>query len=258
MPTIIYSSPIYGPVQSRRLGLSLGINLMPRDGKVCTFDCLYCECGFNKDTVAHTPRPTRRDVQRALEQKLREMHMDGHVPDVLTFAGNGEPTTHPEFLGVISDTIILRDRYCPQAKIAVLSNATLTFRPNVRTALLKVDSNILKLDTVSPEYISLVNRPVVAYDINRVVEELKAFNGHCIVQTMFMKGTFEGHSVDNTTPEFVEPWINAVKAIKPQSVMVYTISRETPVQSLEKATPAELDHIVAMLKDSGIQASASY
>ena len=258
MATIIYPSPIFGPVKSRRLGLSLGINLMPRDGKVCTFDCLYCECGLNKDFVAHTPRPTRRDVQRALEQKLREMHMEGVVPTVLTFAGNGEPTTHPEFMGIIGDTRILRDRYCPQAKIAVLSNATLVGRPNVRTALQKVDFNILKLDTVSPEYIKLVNRPVFPYDVEAVVENLKAFAGQCIVQTMFLKGTYEGQDVDNTSDKYVLPWLEALKQIKPARVQVYTIARETPVATLEKVAPEELDRIVALLKDNGIEAEASY
>lgn len=258
MSTVIYPSPIFGPVESRRLGISLGINLMPRDGKVCTFDCLYCECGLNKDFVAHTPRPTRKDVQKALEQKLREMHMAGTAPTVLTFAGNGEPTTHPEFLGIIGDAMILRDRYCPQAKIAVLSNATLTVRPNVRAALMKVDYNILKLDTVDADYIKLVNRPAFPYDVKNVVKELKAFNGHCIVQTMFLKGTYEGHSLDNTGEAYVGPWLNALKQIKPQAVQVYTIARETAVEGLEKVSAEELDRIVALLKDNGIEAEAFY
>ena len=161
MSTIIYPAPIYGPVHSRRMGISLGINLMPRDGKVCTFDCVYCECGFNKDRVAHSKRPTRQEVQRALELRLEQMHMEGEVPDVLTFAGNGEPTTHPDFLGIIEDTIALRNRFCPKAKVSVLSNASFAARPNIRKALMLVDNNILKLDTINLEYIQLVDRPLL-------------------------------------------------------------------------------------------------
>ena len=159
MSTVIYPSPIFGPVHSRRLGISLGINLMPADGKVCTFDCIYCECGFNADHRPRLKRPTREEVAAALEQKLKEMQADGQLPDVLTFAGNGEPTAHPQFTGIIDDTIRLRDSYCPEAKVSVLSNATMAMRPDVHAALERVDNNILKLDTVSQEYINKVNRP---------------------------------------------------------------------------------------------------
>ena len=258
MSTVIYPAPIYGPVHSRRMGISLGINLMPRDGKVCTFDCVYCECGFNKDRIAHAKRPTRKEVQRALELRLEEMHVEGQVPDVLTFAGNGEPTTHPEFLSIIEDTIALRDRYCPKAKVSVLSNASLAARPNIHKALMLVDNNILKLDTVNPDYIQLVDRPVFPYDVNKVIDSLKAFNGHVIVQTMFMKGMADGKSVDNTGDDYVLPWLAAVKEIKPQQVMIYTIDRETPDHDLRKATHEELDRIVALVKKEGIPATASY
>lgn len=159
MSTVIYPSPIYGPVHSRRLGLSLGINLMPSDGKICTFDCLYCECGFNKDHRTHTPYPTREAVYSALEKQLIQMHNDGTHPDVLTFAGNGEPTANPHFAEIIDDTIALRNRWCPKAKISVLSNSTFSGKDSVRNALLKVDNNILKLDTVDPDYIRRVDAP---------------------------------------------------------------------------------------------------
>ena len=258
MPTVIFPAPIYGPVHSRRMGISLGINLMPHDGKVCTFDCVYCECGFNKDRIAHSKRPTRQEVQRALELRLEQMHMEGEVPDVLTFAGNGEPTTHPDFLGIIEDTIALRNRFCPKAKVSVLSNASFAARPNIRKALMLVDNNILKLDTINLEYIQLVDRPLYPYDVEKVVEALKAFNGHVIVQTMFMKGTVDGKNVDNTGDEYVLPWLEAVKEIKPQQVMIYTIDRETPNHDLQKATHEELDRIVAMIEKEGFPATASY
>lgn len=258
MATIIYPSPIFGPVRSRRLGISLGVNLLPGDGKICTFDCLYCECGFNAD---HRPKmhiPTREEVAAALENKLSEMKAEGTLPNVITFAGNGEPTTHPRFNGIIDDTIALRDKYCPNAKVSVLSNSTMIARPEVFEALQKVDNNILKLDTVDLEYIKRIDRPTGEYDLEEIIRHMKAFNGKAIIQTMFLKGEVDGVSVDNTGDEYVEPWIKAVKEIAPREVMIYTIDRETPHRGLLKATREELDRIVAMLEREGIKASASY
>ena len=259
MSTRIYPAPIYGPVRSRRLGLSLGINLLPADGKSCTFDCVYCECGFNKDFPPRLPRPTRADVATALELRLQEMQSEGALPDVLTLAGNGEPTSHPDFAGIIDDTVRLRNEYCPAAKISVLSNATFIHRPAVHAALMKVDNNILKLDTVSPDYIRLADRPVSThYEVENIIAGMKAFGGHIIVQTMFMKGQVDGREVNNTGDEFVKPWIEALKEIAPQEVMIYTIDRETPAPRLEKATPEELDRIKALVEQAGIPCQASY
>ena len=259
MSTILYPSPVFGPVKSRRLGVSLGINLMPADGKICTFDCLYCECGLNAQRRPAGRRPSRQAVAEGLERKLRQMAADGLLPDVLTFAGNGEPTVHPDFAGIIDDTLALRDRYCPQARVSVLSNGTRAAVPEVRAALLKVDNNIQKLDTVQPDYIARVDRPVGHYDVRQVVEALCAFGGHVIVQTMFMAGTDdEGRSVDNTGPEFVGPWLEALCRIRPQQVMIYTIDRETPSRGLLKAAPECLDAIAARVKAAGLSVSVSY
>ena len=258
MSTIIYPSPIFGPVHSRRLGLSLGVNLLPADGKVCTFDCVYCECGFNADHRPQLPLPTREEVAEALEAKLRQMQADGRLPDVITFAGNGEPTCHPHFPEIVDDTIRLRDSYCPQAKVSVLSNATLIHRQQVHDALMRVDNNIQKLDTVAPAYIRQVDRPQGSYDVSQVIEHLKAFQGHVIIQSMFMQGTAGGESVDNTGDDYVLPWLKAVADIAPQQVMVYTIDRETPMQSLLKATPQQLDRIALLVRQLGIPCSVSY
>lgn len=258
MSTVIYPSPIFGPVHSRRLGVSLGVNLMPGDGKVCTFDCIYCECGFNKDFRPKQRRPTRDEVRAALEDKLREMRDEGRLPDVITFAGNGEPTAHPDFGAIIGDTMALRDAYCPAAKVSVLSNSTFIGRQEVFDALLRVDNNILKLDTVDEDYIRLVNRPSCRYDLGSLVERMKQFGGQMIVQTMFMHGTFEGRRVDNVDDSYVLPWMEAVKAIRPRMVMIYTIDRETPDKELTKATHAELDRIAAMLRAEGLEVSVSY
>ena len=258
MSTIIYSSPIFGPVHSRRLGISLGINLLPADGKVCSFDCIYCECGFNKDHRPTLPMPEREEVAQKLEAKLQEMQAEGQLPDVLTFAGNGEPTCHPHFAEIIDDTIRLRDQYCPKAKVCVLSNSTFIHRQQVHDALMRVDDNILKLDTIDPIYINKVDRPNGTYDVKTIIERMKAFNGHIIIQTMFMRGECNGVSVDNTGEEFVGPWLDAVKSIRPQQVMVYTIDRETPAQGLEKATREQLDAIRDRVIATGIPCTASY
>ena len=254
MSTIIYPSPIFGPVHSRRLGLSLGINLLPADGKVCSFDCIYCECGFNEDHRPNLPLPTREKVAQALEQKLQQMQQEGQLPDVLTFAGNGEPTCHPHFADIIADTIQLRNQYCPEAKVSVLSNATMIHRPEVHHALMQVDNNIQKLDTVDPDFIRKVDHPAGSYDVQRIIERLKAFNGHVIIQTMFL----HGNDIDNTTDHYVDPWLETIKAIAPRQVMIYTIDRETPDLTLRKATPEELDTIRDRVIASGIPCTASY
>ncbi len=258
MSTIIYPSPIFGPVHSRRLGVSLGINLMPGDGKVCTFDCVYCECGFNADHRPRLRRPTREEVRAALEARLQDMQANGPAPDVLTFAGNGEPTAHPHFAEIIDDTLALRDRYFPSAKVSVLSNSTMLHRPEVVDALRRIDNNILKLDTVDADYIRRVDRPTGAYDVRQVIARLKAFDGHLVIQTMFMKGTHDGLSVDNTGDRYVLPWLDVVKEIAPRQVMIYTIDRETPDLHLEKATREELDRIAVLVRAAGLDVSVSY
>ncbi len=255
MSTLIYPSPIFGPIHSRRLGISLGINLMPGDGKICTFDCIYCECGFNADGITHSPRPTRNMVATALERKLMEMHDADEHPDVLTFAGNGEPTAHPHFAEIIDDTLRLRDKWCPRAKISVLSNATMIGHETTRQALMRVDNNILKLDTIDDHFIRRVDRPVQpSYRAANIVENMKRFRGHLIVQTMFLKGP----GIDNTTERYVAPWLEAVKSVKPQMVMIYTIDRETPDLTLRKASPDELNAIRDRVIAAGIPCSASY
>ena len=255
---ILFPSPVFGPIHSRRLGVSLGINLLPADGKVCSFDCIYCECGFSADSRTHRHLPAREEVRTALEAKLKEMQAEGTVPDVFTFAGNGEPTAHPHFPEIIDDTLALRDRYFPQAKVSVLSNAFFLNRPAVFEALAKVENNILKLDTVDNGYIHRVDRPNARYEVGEVVERMKAFGGQCIVQTMFLKGTFQGEDVDNTGDRYVMPWLEAVKEIAPKEVMVYTIDRDTPDHDLRKASREELDRIAGLVRQAGIPVVVGY
>ena len=196
MSTIIYKSPIFGPVNSRRLGVSLGINLMPEDGKVCSFDCLYCECGFNADFRPKKKRPTREEVREGLIQVLQQRHADNEPLDDITFAGNGEPTGHPDFKAIVEDTVSVRNKYFPEAKLSVLSNATYIYKKEIREALLLVDNNILKLDTVDMDYIKKLDRPQQPfYNVDDIIKNLKLFNGHVIIQTMFLRGD----GMDNTS-----------------------------------------------------------
>ena len=260
MATILYPSPIVGPIHSRRLGISLGVNVNPSDGKICTFDCIYCEVGYNRLRRPTLPQPSRELIAERLEQKLKEMRAAHSKLDVITFSGNGEPTAHPDFLPIIEDTIRLRDAYYPEARVSVLTNSTLAHRPDVHRALMLVDNNIMKLDTVCAEYINKVDRPVQpSYNVENIVKEMESFGGHCIVQTMFMHGTDDaGASVDNVSEAFVEPWLATVRRIKPSSVMIYTIDRETPCPTLRKATHAELDAIRDRVIAAGFACTVGY
>ncbi len=262
MSTIIYPSPIFGPVHSRRLGVSLGINLLPSDGKCCSFDCLYCECGLNAERRPSSPLPTRQEVTEVLERQLLKMHTEGPKPDVLTFAGNGEPTLHPEFPEIVDDVIALRDRYCSEAKISVLSNSTQVHRPKVRQALMRTDNPIMKLDTANEAYIRFLDRPQGHYEVESIIEHLAEMSPKVIIQTMFLQGAPLNSPImgnlDNTGDEYVRPWLEALRRIRPRQVMVYTLDRETPVQGLEKAKPEVLDAIADHVRQLGIACSVSY
>ena len=258
MSTIIYPSPIFGPVKSRRLGISLGINLLPAGGKWCSFDCIYCECGFNAERRTQNPLPSAGEVERCLTEKLRQMRQEGTVPDVLTFAGNGEPTLHPLFAEIARRVRAVRDRECPGARMSILSNATQLHRAEVREALMLFDNNIQKLDTVDASYIRAVDRPRGRFEVERLIERLCLFEGHVVIQTMFMGGCYEGRSVDNTGDEYVEPWLRALERISPREVMIYTIDRETPAPGLLKAEPEKLDEIAGRVRNLGLMCSVSY
>ena len=256
MATKLFNEIVYGPVHSRRLGISLGINLSPLYGKVCTFDCLYCELGLNAQHKSGE-LPKAEEVQKALETKLMQMKAMNIVPDVLTFSGNGEPTVHPDFKRIIEDTIALRDQYFPKAKVSVLSNATQLDRPDVFSALLKIENPILKLDSAFDQTAKVLDRPTSSsYSIRHQVERMKAFKGKLIIQTLFSKGQYNGESFDNTTETEVSAWIELMREIGPKSVMVYTIDRETAVSGLVKISIKELQSIAEKLtKQTGIPVS---
>lgn len=255
--TALYNNIIFGPVRSRRLGLSLGVNLLPVESKLCSFDCIYCECGWNDEHPGKRRFNAREDVREMLAATLEKMVGEGTPPDVITFAGNGEPTMHPEFEAIIDDTIAMRDKYCPSAKVSVLSNATQIHREDVRRALLRVDNNILKLDSAFDATVQLVNKPQGAYTVARTVELLKAFEGNLIMQTMFLRGEYLGQRVDNTTEEEVAAWLKLVAEIKPKQVMVYSLDRDTPCKTLEKVEKDELRGIADRVEALGIPCSVA-
>ena len=257
MSTVLFHEIIFGPIRSRRLGVSLGVNLLPLNGKWCSYDCIYCECGYNADNRDDRKIHTRDEVRTALRNKLTQMRSEDSPLDVITFAGNGEPTMHPDFEGVIDDTIALRDELCPAARVSVLSNATQIHREDVRRALQRVDNNILKLDSAFDSTVQLVNKPQGAYTVERTVELLKLFEGRLILQTMFLRGEYEGQRIDNTREEEVAAWLRLVEEIAPRQVMVYSLDRDTPCKTLEKVSREDLLAIAARVEALGIPCSVA-
>ncbi len=251
---MLFDSIVYGPIRSRRLGVSLGMNLMPTTAKLCTFDCVYCECGWNQP-ITHPTLPTREQVREALYTKLSTLHSQ---LDVITFSGNGEPTLHPDFLGIIHDTCALRDQYCPQAKISVLSNSTQLGRKDVVEALQLCDNRILKLDSAIDTTMRLIDKPINPnLTVEQIAQWLTLFNGDFTLQTCFLRGEYNGQIIDNTTPDELSAWYNMVDRLRPKQVMIYVIDRATPLPTLSKVPAAEMDAIAAPLRKKGIDVIVS-
>ncbi len=258
---MLFDNIIYGPIHSRRLGVSLGINLLPTQVKLCTFDCIYCECGFNQP-VTHPVLPTREQVREALEQTLLPYSPSSILNpsssillpplDVITFSGNGEPTLHPDFAGIIEDTCQLRDKYCPQAKVSVLSNATQLGRKDVVEALQHCDNRILKLDSGIDATMRLIDTPVdKQLKVEDIVQKLMVFDSDFTLQTCFLRGQVNGQEVDNTTPQEVEAWYKVVHQLRPKQIMIYVIDRATPVKTLEKISRTQMEAIAQPLRREG-------
>lgn len=246
---MLFTSIVYGPIHSRRLGVSLGINLMPTNAKLCTFDCVYCECGWNQP-VSHPQLPTREQVRDALKAQLQNLNTPLNV---ITFSGNGEPTLHPDFLGIIQDTCELRDLYCPEAKISVLSNSTQLMREDVIEALRLCDNRILKLDSAIDDTMRLIDQPVNPnLSVKQIVERLQQFDGDFTLQTCFLHGEYQGQIIDNTTSEELQAWYQIIEVLHPKQVMIYVIDRTTPLQTLSKVPAEQMQQIAQPLRDKGI------
>ncbi len=251
--SITFNSIVFGPIHSRRLGTSLGVNLLPSYGKLCSFDCIYCECGWNKDGRNDNNLPNKETVFKALEEGLQSCHNSGIQVDTITFSGNGEPTLHPDFPEIIDYTLTIRDKYYPESTVSVLSNATFLNRPGVKEALAKVDNPILKVDSAFDDFAKIIDRPQSSdYSIASVVENLKWFKGDFILQTMFLRGSVDGKSIDCSDPELVSGWLKMVAELKPRQVMIYTLDRIPPLPTLIKIPKEELEEIAAPVRELGI------
>ena len=246
---MIREETVFGPIFSRRLGSSLGINLLPEKGMICNFDCIYCDCGWNRDGRDDTVLPTAAKVRTDLERMLQRL-VNEHTPvDSITFSGDGEPTLNPEFPQIIDDTLRLRNRYYPKAKVSVLSNATRVHLPEVFAALRRVDNPIMKIDAPTNELVARINQPAPGYDVARVVEALKQFEGDFVLQTcMLLSPDF-----DSSSPEVIDGMLQIVRLLKPREWMVYTIDRPTPMQGLRKFSPQEMKALVQPVIDEGIK-----
>lgn len=252
MGTFLFDAPVFGPVNSRRLGVSLGINLLPKDGKVCSFNCLYCECGLNEERRSESKSlPSRELVQDKLEERLRTMHERGDTLNVITFAGNGEPTMHPEFKAIVEDTLLLRDAYFPHVKVSVLSNSAHLSNVGVFDALCLIDNNILKLDSAIESTFKMINNANSSVKFEEIVPNLSRFEKGVIIQTLFCTGAYQGQSFDNTTEAEVDALIEAYTLIQPDSIMIYSLSRDTPVESIYRVEKQELEIIATKLRKNG-------
>lgn len=240
---------VFGPIRSRRLGNSLGINLLPVGGKICNFDCIYCECGWNRDGRGDSRIPVAAEVRSALETRLSECMLEDVRIDSITFSGDGEPTLNPDFARIVDDTLALRDIYYPDAKVSVLSNATRVNVPGVAAALRKVDNPILKIDAPTTELAALINKPAPGYDVSDIVSGLAAFEGQFILQTMFLKSD----DFDSSSPEVLEGWMDIVRKLRPREIMVYTIDRPTPQEGLRKFSVDQMRQLVQPLVDEGFK-----
>lgn len=252
---MLFNSIIFGPVKSRRLGISLGVNLLPVDAKICSFECIYCECGnVSKKNIRI---PTREEVCNEMEKTLSEMREKEEKLDVITFAGNGEPTLHKDFEAIIDDTIALRNKYFPETKISVLSNSTEITKDSVFRALNKIDNNILKLDSAIQSTVETLDQPNSNFTVEKLIENLKRFNGNLIIQTLFVRGEHNGKQIDNTSPNEIEAWLKALQEIKPKQVMIYSLARPTPAQNIHKVPLEELNTIAEKARNLGFEVSVS-
>lgn len=254
MGTFLFRNVVFGPVLSRRLGLSLGINLLPLNRKICNFNCIYCECGWTEtDQIPMEEYPPRELIREKLNERLEELAQQNQLPEAITFAGNGEPTLHPHFPEIIDDTIEARNRFAPDAKVSVLSNASGILDEKIFHALKKIDNNILKLDAGNAETLQKINRPLVNCDLNLLVERMKSFQGEIIIQSLFLRGEVDGMPVDNLSDKEIGEWLELVCKIKPSLVMIYPVARATPGGGIEKVTPEELNAIAARVNACGIE-----
>lgn len=240
-------SIVYGPVRSRRLGLSLGINILPSGYKLCSFNCLYCQYGWTpKPTLNPTYQikdlPQPKEVSDALEKSLRQIIRQRMKLDSITFSGNGEPTLHPDLAETVEKAKTLRDRYVPQAKLTILSNSSTVGRKEVREALEMLDLKVMKLDAGSESLVHQLNAPAVPFYLAEIVDGLKRLKG-VILQSLFVQGR-----VTNADSDSVELWLQKVNEIQPRLVQVYSLDRAPAERRLWKVNRATLEWIASQVR----------
>lgn len=244
---------VYGPVRSRRLGWSLGVNVFPPGRKICNFNCAYCQYGWTRESesaVAPEDWPAPTSIADAVRLALRKIKRAGRHLDRITLAGNGEPTLHPRFSEIVERLRIVRDEECHDARLAVLSNAGTLDRPAVLDALRRVDEAYLKLDTADAGTFKRLNGAPTG--LPRILEALRTLP-HVTIQSLFTRDATR--RVDNTTPEEVERWIAALKAIAPEAVHVYSVDRDPAWAALEKISKEEMQAIVDRARAAGLAAT---
>lgn len=251
---MLFENIIIGPIHSRRLGNSLGINLLPLKRKFCTYDCIYCECGWNEETIENKIElPSYEDVRNQLKKRIDELKAEGTVVDSFTFAGNGEPTLHPDFPKVVDLVVEIRNKYYPNAVITLLTNATQLSRPETYNALLKLDNPVLKLDAGMAAMRNSINKPTAEkYSFDELVNNLILFGNRGIIQTLLLRGSNDGKIISNVSDEDFGEYIELLKKIRPKYVMLYAIDRATPEKDLEKLSVDELEIYAQKIRNEGI------
>lgn len=243
-----FDSIVFGPIRSRRLGSSLGVNLLPADGKICNFDCIYCECGLDRDGRTSTSIPALEDVKSALRQGIASAAESGVEVDSITFSGNGEPTLHPDFPEIIKETLALRDRFYPSAVVSVLSNATRLDKPEVVAALRSVDCPILKLDAVNDAMLRDMNVPAAGLSVDAIIDGMRRFEGEFVLQTMLLMADRPSLADD---PEALARWMDIVRQLRPRLVTLYSLDRPAPVKGLQRLSAQQMQELVQPLINEG-------
>lgn len=237
-------SIIYGPVKSRRLVKSLGINLLPTNRKICSFNCNYCQYGLtqqvNGSETSMDLFPGLAEVINALTLGLEE-HPD---VDFVTFSGNGEPTLHPNFAKIVDGVNnVVKTNILSNAKVALLTNGSTLVNKKTMEAISKIDRVYIKLDAPNEPLFRKINKPALSIDFNRMIESMKEVS-NLRLQTMLMEGV-----VTNCDPKSLEDYYNLIAYLQPEEVHIYTIDRPTPVEGLLKVSPEKLN----MIAETGAQ-----
>ncbi len=251
---MLFNEIVVGPIHSRRLGCSLGVNVLPTQKKYCSFNCVYCECGWNEiDTRIKVPFNDRLVIKNELEKYCKNTDKKELAKiDSITFSGNGEPTLHPEILQIVQDVISLRNIYIPQSKVTILTNSTQLSREDVSKALHLIDNPLLKIDAGTEKMYKLISQPV-----NCSFEEIKLnilnFGPNCIIQTMLLRGELDGQTIDNLSEEEFSNYLDFIKKVNPKQVMFYSLDRIPPAKHLIKVDKAEMEKYADKLRALNIK-----